>query len=135
MMKNGLDDVEGCVASPPSKRIKVEIRYVHISSLVKVNKRYLLSLTTSVDDDAHLLSTASENMHDRKPGPRRKRLKLRSTTEDRALVLLNDPRISAVEPTQVLCRMCGHWIQLFKHIEFSPANWRTHADKCEVRTG
>ena len=58
----------------------------------------------------------------------------KSTTEGRAQELLSDPRITAVDPRQVLCRMCGSWIKLFKHTDYAPANWRTHADKCEIRS-
>ena len=86
----------------------------------------------SADEASHLLSgSISTPLSNLK---RRGRLG-RSSSDERAKALLEDTRISAVEPQQVLCRMCGHWIQLLKHIEFSPANWRTHADKCEVRTG
>lgn len=82
----------------------------------------------------------SPNQEDRllsrkKPGKGRKRKMTKSTIEERALFLLNDDRISAVEPQQVLCRMCGHWVKLFKHTDFSAANWRIHAEKCEPRTG
>lgn len=58
----------------------------------------------------------------------------KKSSEQRALDLLKDPRLSAVEPAQVLCRMCGAWIKLFKHTDYAAANWRTHAERCEIRT-
>lgn len=85
----------------------------------------------SADEAARLLSgSISTPLTQLK---RRGRL-AKSSNEDRARALLEDPRISAVEPQQVLCRMCGHWIRLFKHIDYGPANWHTHAEKCEVRS-
>ncbi|TDL24569.1 hypothetical protein BD410DRAFT_94573 [Rickenella mellea] len=56
------------------------------------------------------------------------------TGEERAKELLKDTRLAAVEPQQVLCRMCGNWIRLFKHVDYAPANWRSHALKCEIRS-
>ncbi|KAH8105582.1 hypothetical protein DFH11DRAFT_1290089 [Phellopilus nigrolimitatus] len=77
-------------------------------------------------DDAQLLSGPIKKGHKSNKA---------SELEKRALGLLQDPRISAVEPQQVMCRMCGHWVKLFKHTDFSPANWNTHAEKCEMRSG
>ncbi|KAL5498746.1 hypothetical protein ACEPAH_2101 [Sanghuangporus vaninii] len=103
-MKNGLDSPDDIAQQPPSKKIKLEEDPV---------------------EEGRLLSQKRHGKGGRKS---------KSTIEERALVLLNDDRISAVEPQQVLCRMCGHWVKLFKHTDFSPANWRTHAEKCESRS-
>ena len=99
-----------------------------ILSVVCVLFTYSILLPGSPNQDDRLLSR-------RKPGRSKRRKLGKSTIEERALVLLNDDRISAVEPQQVLCRMCGHWVKLFRHTDFSPANWRIHAEKCEPRSG
>ncbi|KAL5476734.1 hypothetical protein ACEPAI_2920 [Sanghuangporus weigelae] len=104
-MKNSLDSPDDIAQQPPSKKIKLEEDSI---------------------EEGRLLSQKRHGRGGRKS---------KSTIEERALVLLNDDRISAVEPQQVLCRMCGHWVKLFKHTDFSPANWRTHAEKCESRSG
>ncbi len=60
--------------------------------------------------------------------------KPKKTNEEKARELLQDERLSAVEPQQVLCRMCGHWIKLFRHTDFAKANWLAHAERCSVKT-
>ncbi|KAI5121436.1 hypothetical protein M0805_006197 [Coniferiporia weirii] len=115
-MKNAHNDTGADPQAPPAKRIKLE---------------------QDLGDEGRLLSSsmsAPPGWQKKKSGKKTSKGP-KSTLEERALLLLQDSRISAVEPQQVMCRMCGHWVKLFKHTDFSPANWRTHAEKCELRTG
>lgn len=126
-MDADVDRIEPSAQEPPTKRIKLEAKYV---SLVVLRCVLWTHCVLSADDEARLLAGESPP----KTRTRRNR-KTKSSSDERALELLKDPRLSAVEPRQVLCRMCGSWIKLFKHTDFSAANWRVHAEKCEIRTG
>lgn len=103
---------------------------------------HLLRPSTSLDAPAEgSVSAPAVLLGKRPPGRPRKRKRGPGqyggfvTKEQREQELLTDPRISAVEPKQVQCRMCGHWIKLCRNSDFVVTNWNTHANKCQQRTG
>lgn len=53
--------------------------------------------------------------------------------ERRADELRRDPQIAAVEPSQVLCKMCNQWIRLQINREYDTWNWQKHAPLCAQR--
>ena len=54
--------------------------------------------------------------------------------EERRLKLLADPRVEAVQPNFVQCKLCHRWLKLTETTDYAPYNWYKHVERCAVRT-
>ncbi len=59
----------------------------------------------------------------------------RRTEADREAELRADPRLAAVEPGRVYCKMCSSWIKLNAATGYLPSNWHRHSERCERKRG
>ena len=56
------------------------------------------------------------------------------SAEERKQHLLNDSRLTEVQPHQVMCGLCKSWVRLHNIREYDTYNWRRHAERCEINS-